>query len=73
MASTDAIDVTFVDVVCALHRVALNQNRNTVFIWPVEMCFIFLDQMNVIFMRRLYEAVIWCDCIINTSKSATIF
>ena len=30
--------VTFVDVICALHRVALNQNRNTVFIlvsWDV--------------------------------------
>ena len=36
-----------------------------VFIWSVEMCFIFLDQINVIFMRPLYEAIIWCDYIIN--------
>ena len=47
-----------------LHRIALNQNRNTAFIWSVEMCFIFLDQINI-FMRPLYEAVIWGECIIN--------
>ena len=33
------------------------------FIRSVEMCFIFLDQINVISMRPL--AVIWCDCIIK--------
>ena len=35
------------------------------FIWSVEICFIFLDQINVIFMCPLYEAVILCDCIIK--------
>ena len=29
------------------------------------MCFIFVEQINVTFMRLLYEAVILCDCIIN--------
>ena len=29
------------------------------------MSFIFLDQINVIFMQPLYGAVILCDCIIN--------
>ena len=29
------------------------------------MCFMFVDQINVIFMRPLYEAVIFCDCIIK--------
>ena len=46
-----SLNVTFVDVICALHRVALNQNRDTFFIWSVDICFIFLDQLNVIFMR----------------------
>ena len=32
------------------------------------MCFIFLDQIIVIFMRPLYKAVILCDCIINVQK-----
>ena len=38
------------------------------FIWLVEMCFIFAAQINVIFMRPLYEASILCDCIINVKK-----
>ena len=29
------------------------------------MCFIFVTQINVIFMRPLYETNILCDCIIN--------
>ena len=33
--------------------VRLHQNRNAVFIWSVEMCFIFVEQINVIFMRPL--------------------
>ena len=52
-------------VVGALYHVALHQNRNAVFIWSVEMCFIFVEQIIVIFMRPLYEAVILSDCIIN--------
>ena len=47
MASVDVINRYFIDDFCALHRVALTQNRNTVFIWSVEMCFIFLDQINI--------------------------
>ena len=46
-----------------LDHVAFIENRNAVFIWSVEMCFIFVAQINVIFMRPLYEAL--CDCIIN--------
>ena len=46
-----------------LDHVAFIENRNAVFIWLVEMCFIFVTQINVIFMRPLYEAL--CDCIIN--------
>ena len=61
----DVINFTFIDIICALQRAALNKNRNTVFIWSVEMCFIFLAQIIAIFMQPLYEAVIWCDCIIN--------
>ena len=53
------------DVVGALDHVALDENRNAVFICSVEMCFMFVAQINVIFMRPLYEAVILCDCIIN--------
>ena len=30
-----------------------------------EMCFIFVEQINVMFMQPLYEAVILFDCIIN--------
>ena len=38
------------------------------------MCFIFLDQINVIFMRLLYKAVILCDYIIKSdNKAACIF
>ena len=48
MASTDVINVIFVDVICSLHRVALNQNRSSVFIWSIEMCFIFFDQISVV-------------------------
>ena len=57
---------SFIDVVGALDHVAFNENRNTVFIWSAEMGFIFVAQINVIFMRPLYEANILCDCIINS-------
>ena len=70
MASKDVIKREFRDVRCALRRVALNRNRNTVFIWSLDMCFIFFDQINVIFMRPHYEAVIWCDCIIKLFTSS---
>ena len=46
-----------------LDHVAFIENRNAAFIWSVEMCLIFVAQINVIFMRPLYEAL--CDCIIN--------
>ena len=73
MASNDVIQCYVCDVICALHCVALNQNRNTVFIWSVEMYFIFIDQINVIFLRPLYEAVILCDCIINVFMCVCVF
>ena len=49
----------------SISHCALYQNRNAVFIWSVEMCFIFVEQLNVILMRPIYEAVIMCDCIIK--------
>ena len=50
----------------------LDENRNAVFtsIWSVEMCFMFVAQINIIFMRPLYEAVILCDCIIKSRTNA---
>ena len=33
-------NVTFIDVIGALYRIALNQHRNKVFIWSVDICFI---------------------------------
>ena len=69
MASYDVTKSSFIDVVGALYHVALHQNRNAVFIWSVEMCFIFVEQINVIFMRLLYDAVILCDCIVMKSIS----
>ena len=65
MALDDVKKRCFVNVVCMLDHVALNENRNAVFIWSAEMCFIFVALINVIFMRPLYEAVIQCNCIIN--------
>ena len=55
-----------IDVIGALDHVAFSENRNAVFIWSFEMCFIFVSQINVIFMKPLYEANILCDCIINS-------
>ena len=37
-------------------HVALNENRNAVFIWSAAMYFILVAPINVIFMRPLYEA-----------------
>ena len=54
-----------IDVIGVLYHIELHQNRNAVFIWSLEMCFIFVEQINIIVMRPLYEAVILCDCIIN--------
>ena len=55
----------FFDVVGELDHVAFNENRNVVFIWSVEMCFSFVAQINVTFMRPLYETSIVCDCILK--------
>ena len=63
MASDDVMSRSFIDVTGTLYHVALHQNGNAIFIWSVEMCFIFVEQINVIFMRLL--TVILCDCIIN--------
>ena len=65
MALDDVVQLAFIDVIGVLYHVALYQNRNAVFIRSVEMCFIFVEQINVIFIRPLSEAIISCDCIIN--------
>ena len=62
MAPDDVTKRSFIDVIGALDHVAVDENRNAVFIWSVDMCFMFAAQINVIFMRPLYEAVILCDC-----------
>ena len=69
----DSTTLRFCDTVFFCKRVKgfilissiLPQNRNAVFIWSAEKRFIFVEQINVIFTRPLYEAVILCDCIIN--------
>ena len=60
----------FIDVIGALDHVAFNENQNAVLFLSVEMCFIFVAQINVIFMRPLYEANILCDCIIKRYHKA---
>ena len=55
--------IPFFGIVGILDHVAFIENRNVVLIWSVEMCFIFVVQINVIFMEPLYQAL--CDCIIN--------
>ena len=55
-----------------LDHIALYENRNVVFIWSVEMCFIFVAQINVIFMWSLYEAVILCGCSYNQIPSLSV-
>ena len=51
-------NITFIDFIGALFCDAFNQNRNTVVIWSVEMCFIFLEQINVMlcypFMKHIF-------------------
>ena len=61
--ATDDVKCIFIEIVGVLDHIAFIENRNAVFIWSVEMCFIFVAQINVIFMRPLYEAL--CDCTIN--------
>ena len=65
MAPDDVTKRSYIDLVGALHHVALDGNRNAVFIWSIEMCFMFVAKINVIFIRPLYEAVILYDCIIK--------
>ena len=74
MASEDVTYRSFIDVVGALDHVALDENPNAVFIRSVEMCFMFVAQINVIFMRPLYEAVCVCvcDCIISSYMGHTL-
>ena len=50
-------NVAFIDVIGALCYAALYQNRNGVLIWLPEVCFIFTEPINAIYMRPLYKAV----------------
>ena len=65
MAPDDVTQRSFIGVHGTLNHVALNEKRNAVFIWSVEMCFILVAQINVIFMWPLYEAAILFNCIIK--------
>ena len=58
-------NITFNDVIGELYHAALNQNWNVVFIWSVDVCFIFTEQIIVIFMRPLYKAVILLTALIK--------
>ena len=51
MASDDVSYSSFIDVVGALYHFALHQNQNDVFVWSVEIFFIFVEQINIIFMQ----------------------
>ena len=66
---------SFIDVVGALDHPVLKENRKVVFIWSAEMCLSFVAQINIIFIRPIYEAVILCNCIIkvNIQLSAAPF
>ena len=59
----------------SLDHVAFNENRNAVFIWSVEMFFIFCRTNTCHIYATPYEANILCDCIINinTLSQADIF
>ena len=46
MASNDLMKRSFIDAVGALYHIALNQKRNAVFIWSVDVCFIFDEQIT---------------------------
>ena len=52
-ADPDIKSQTSYQVVGALDHVALNENRNAVFIWSAAMCLIFVAPINVILMRPL--------------------
>ena len=52
-------NVTFIDVISALYLITPNQNQNLVFIWSFDFCFIFIKQINIIFMWPLYEAILF--------------
>ena len=60
--------VTFVDVIGAFYNVVLNQNRYAVFVWSVDVFFIVIVQIYVLFKRLLYETVILCHCIIKVKR-----
>ena len=51
---------SFIKVIGALYHAVLNQNRNAVFIWSVEVCFLSL-KINVIlcdpFMKQLFYVI----------------
>ena len=54
MTPDDVTLRSFIEIAGALYHVALHQNRNAVFMWSVEMCFILPS-----IMRSFYEAVIF--------------
>ena len=68
MVSYMSHNVTFIDVTGTLYHADLNKNRNVVFIWSVDMCFIFIKQINVVFMLSIYKAILLYHYIINTPE-----
>ena len=54
-----SFSVTFYDVIDALHHVALNQNLKTVFIWSVDVCFIYIEANFAIPLRSSCFVSFW--------------
>ena len=52
-------NVTFIDVICVLYHVASNQNRNAVFMWSDDMCFILPNK------HRIYEISLRCRFVVS--------
>ena len=65
MSWSTGCDVRGVDTSCAFYptHVALNENRNAVFIWSIEMYLYFCSANKRLIYATLYEAVTLCDCI----------
>ena len=58
-------NVLSADTLSVLYHIAPDKPGNTVFMWSVDMSFIFLEQTNVTFMGPLYEAVIMHLCFVK--------
>ena len=56
-------NVTFIDVISALYHIASNQNRNAVFMWSVDICFIL--NMCFYYKHNIYPFTMQIRCVIT--------